>query len=108
MRIVRAIGIAILTMAMATISKIMWLLPIRIIDSDFYRHWFTFGGKEITFYLTVGWFVWGAFKMLIIAYNDPRERFLNDLLYTIKLYLMIPIVPLLNLQFKRPYFPSEY
>lgn len=107
MRIGRVLGVAILTMAIATMSKVMWLLPIEIIDSDFYQHWLTFRGKEITFYLVAAWFAWGSFKMLIIAYNDPKERFLNDLRYTIKLYLMVPIVPLLNLQLKRPFFPFE-
>lgn len=107
MHIIRAIGIAILTIVIAMISKVMWLLPVKMIDYRFYEHWFTYGGKEITYYLMVLWFVWGSFKMLVVAYHDPEERLLNDLKYTIKLYLMVPIAPLLNFQLKHPLFPSK-
>lgn len=107
MYIFRFFGIAILTIAIAIMSRALWLLPVGIISQDFYQHWLTFGGKEITSYLVMAWFMWGSFKMLVIVYNDPKERFLNDLKYTVKLFLMVPIVPFLNLHLKRPFFPLE-
>ena len=58
----------------ATFSKVMWMLPFQLLFDDFYRKWLTPQGGNLSFWLMLSWFIWGAAKVVPVVLRESTRK----------------------------------
>lgn len=104
-KVVRYVALGFLIMITATFSKIMWLLPLQGLAEDFYNEWLTPQGGNLSFWLLITWFHWGAGKVMAVVLRDQNDEMFGRPAYRLKMWLLVPFAPLMNFHLQRPYFP---
>ena len=78
----------------ATFSKVMWMLPFQLLFEDFYLEWLTPQGGNLSFWLMLSWFVWGASKVVPLVSRDSQAA--RKILH-VKTWILVPFAPLIDL-----------
>lgn len=89
-------------MMTSILSKVIWMSPLAsFLPEGVYKEWLTPGDGHVTFWLMIAWFHWGGAKAVAIAMRHGQE---DSVVYSWKAWLLIPLLPVLNMGLTKPYF----